>query len=227
MPASTMLSGVAKSGSPISRWTIFLPSASSLRARASTSNAPSVPSRVMRSANLMLTLRMLRKDEVELEAGFIPAVTQRATFRAPPSKSLREGVSRGRPAFPAPLVDAAELPTVDANRLAGDEARLLRAQERARRAELGWVAHAPQRHGFRALPDVLFDVDPGRRQVADAVGQHRVRREAVDGDAVGADLLRQSLGHPGHRGADAVGQDQLRDRLAGAGRGDDDDAALI
>src|ERR1700674_4297238 len=50
MPASTMLSGVAKSGSPISRWTIFLPWASRRLALASTSNAPSVPSRDMRSA---------------------------------------------------------------------------------------------------------------------------------------------------------------------------------
>src|SRR5579859_2846196 len=45
-----MLSGVAKSGSPISRWTTCLPSASSRRALASTSNAPSVPKRDMRSA---------------------------------------------------------------------------------------------------------------------------------------------------------------------------------
>src|SRR5579859_6034328 len=45
-----MLSGVAKSGSPISRCTICLPSASSRRALASTSNAPSVPRRDMRSA---------------------------------------------------------------------------------------------------------------------------------------------------------------------------------
>src|SRR5256714_3467178 len=46
-----MLSGVAKSGSPISRCTMRLPSASSFRARASTSKAPSVPSRDIRSAN--------------------------------------------------------------------------------------------------------------------------------------------------------------------------------
>src|SRR2546428_9831367 len=51
-----MLSGVAKSGSPISRWTILLPSASSLRALASTSNAPSVPRRDMRSAKRMAVL---------------------------------------------------------------------------------------------------------------------------------------------------------------------------
>src|ERR1700682_6162410 len=55
MPASTMLSGVAKSGSPISRWTIFLPSASSRRALARTTNAPSVPRRDMRSAKRIST----------------------------------------------------------------------------------------------------------------------------------------------------------------------------
>src|SRR6478736_2926348 len=55
MPASTMLSGVAKSGSPISRCTIFLPCASSARALASTTNAPSVPNRDIRSANLIVT----------------------------------------------------------------------------------------------------------------------------------------------------------------------------
>src|SRR5215470_13686526 len=45
-----MLSGVAKSGSPISRCTTWRPTASRPRARASTSNAPSVPSRSIRSA---------------------------------------------------------------------------------------------------------------------------------------------------------------------------------
>src|SRR5205823_5859315 len=39
-----------KSGSPISRWMTSRPCASSMRAWASTSNAPSVPSRDMRSA---------------------------------------------------------------------------------------------------------------------------------------------------------------------------------
>src|SRR5216684_5502651 len=54
-----MLSGVAKSGSPISRWTISLPSASRRRALASTSNALSVPRRDMRSAKRMLMFGML------------------------------------------------------------------------------------------------------------------------------------------------------------------------
>src|SRR5215469_969062 len=48
-----MLSGVAKSGSPISRWTTRRPPASRWRALASTSNAPSVPSRSIRLAKWM------------------------------------------------------------------------------------------------------------------------------------------------------------------------------
>src|SRR6266851_8749284 len=46
-----MCAGVAKSGSPISRWMIFRPVASSARALASTSNADSVPSRDIRPAS--------------------------------------------------------------------------------------------------------------------------------------------------------------------------------
>src|SRR5207237_4642328 len=51
--ASTMLSGVAKSGSPISRWTMSRPWASRRRALARTSKAPSVPMWSIRSANLI------------------------------------------------------------------------------------------------------------------------------------------------------------------------------
>src|SRR5258706_15796118 len=58
-----MLSGVAKSGSPISRWTILLPSASSRRAFARTSKALSVPRCDMRSANLIATERILMNSE--------------------------------------------------------------------------------------------------------------------------------------------------------------------
>src|SRR6185437_6891522 len=43
--------GVEKSGSPISRWMMSLPWRSNARARLSTSNAVSVPSRDMRFAN--------------------------------------------------------------------------------------------------------------------------------------------------------------------------------
>src|SRR5688572_2193578 len=45
--------GVGKSGWPISRWTIFFPCASSARARCNTSNADSMPIRVMRSEILI------------------------------------------------------------------------------------------------------------------------------------------------------------------------------
>src|SRR3989442_10326782 len=48
-----MFGGVGKSGSPISRWTMLRPWASSLRALASTSKAVSVPISPMRRANFM------------------------------------------------------------------------------------------------------------------------------------------------------------------------------
>src|SRR5580704_15196842 len=48
-----MCLGVAKSGSPISRWMMSRPSASRARARTSTLKAPSTPSRSMREASFM------------------------------------------------------------------------------------------------------------------------------------------------------------------------------
>src|SRR5919204_2361605 len=49
--ASTMLGGVGKSGSPISRWMMLRPLDSSARARASTSKAVSVPISPIRAAS--------------------------------------------------------------------------------------------------------------------------------------------------------------------------------
>jgi len=54
-----MFSGVGKSGSPISRWMTFLPCASSIRALARTSKAPSVPRFCIRFANLIVIQKML------------------------------------------------------------------------------------------------------------------------------------------------------------------------
>src|SRR6266853_6408430 len=51
IPASITLVGVSKSGSPISRWIMLLPWASSARALASVSNAVSVPRRAIRLAS--------------------------------------------------------------------------------------------------------------------------------------------------------------------------------
>src|SRR5438309_6779040 len=51
IPASITLAGVSKSGSPISRWMMFRPCASSARALARVSKAVSVPRRAMRLAN--------------------------------------------------------------------------------------------------------------------------------------------------------------------------------
>src|SRR5581483_6895329 len=57
-----MCTGVSKSGSPISRCTISLPCRSSAFARASTSNADSVPSRAMRAATSMQILPLLNRS---------------------------------------------------------------------------------------------------------------------------------------------------------------------
>src|SRR5579859_2471716 len=92
-----MLSGVAKSGSPISRCTICLPSASSRRAFASTSNAPSVPRRDMRSAKRIVMpesyplgsragVDVPVRDVLEAVAGLDDAV------QVHPAPALRDGV---------------------------------------------------------------------------------------------------------------------------------------
>src|SRR5437588_592764 len=57
-----MLSGVGKSGSPISRWMTLRPCASRLRALARTSKAPSVPMLSIRWANLIVNPCSLSKD---------------------------------------------------------------------------------------------------------------------------------------------------------------------
>src|SRR5438034_11232059 len=65
-----MFAGVSKSGSPISRWMTSTPVASIWRARASTSNAVSVPSRLIALASFMamssLTLPSRQREEHEL-----------------------------------------------------------------------------------------------------------------------------------------------------------------
>src|SRR3982074_3182168 len=150
MPGSMMLSGVEKSGSPISRWTMRLPSASRRRAFASTSKALSVPRRVIRSANLMVTFGM--------------------------------------------LMDPKEGSTVDADRLAADVSRLLRAKEGTRGAELRRIAEPAHRRARGHPADLLVRVGArGRRHLAGAVRADCVRGEAVYGDSVGRQLERQGF----------------------------------
>src|ERR671936_21444 len=67
-----MLSGVAKSGSPISRWTISRPSASRRLARAKTSKAPSVPRRDIRSANLTGMLLVHAAEHAAVDRDRLP-----------------------------------------------------------------------------------------------------------------------------------------------------------
>src|SRR5258708_15980457 len=144
-----MLSGVAKSGSPISRCTMRLPSASRRRALARTSNAISVPSRDMRSANLIATERILMNSE--------------------------------------------QCAAVDAQRLSGDVARLLRAKKGAGRTELRRIAQPTHWRSGCLLFDPLLGIDTGRGgDLPCPVGQDRVSREALDRDPVGPKLARHS-----------------------------------
>src|SRR5258708_20725955 len=170
IPASTMLSGVAKSGSPISRWTMRLPAASRRRALARTSNALSVPSRDMRSANLIATERILMNSE--------------------------------------------QCAAVDAKRLPGDVARLLRTKKGAGRAELGRIAQPTHRRAGGGELDLLVGVlAGGPGDVSGAVRENRVRREPVDCDSVSRQLARQRLGQPRHRSSYGLRQRAARARL--------------
>src|SRR5215472_7239573 len=69
---SVMLSGVAKSGSPISRCTIFLPAASRPRARARISKAPSVPRRCIRSANRIPIASVNASERAAVDSNRLP-----------------------------------------------------------------------------------------------------------------------------------------------------------
>src|SRR5260370_23158823 len=165
-----MLSGVAKSGSPISRWTILLPSASRRRALARTSNALSVPSRDMRSANLIATERILMNSE--------------------------------------------QCAAVDAKRLPGDVARLLRTKKRAGRAELGRIAQPTHRRAGGGELDLLVGgLAGGPGDASCSVREDRVRGEAVDRDSVRGQLARQRLGQPGNCPSHRVRQCDVRERL--------------
>src|SRR5260370_30633886 len=150
-----MLSGVAKSGSPISRCTMRLPSASRRRALARTSNALSVPSRDMRSANLIATERILMNSE--------------------------------------------QCAAVDAQRLPGDVARLLRTKKGAGRAELGRVAQPTHwRAGGGELDLLVRVLAGGAGDVSCAVRDDRGRRLALDPDSVCRQLTQHPLSPPRH-----------------------------
>src|SRR4051812_45075484 len=80
-----MFFGVSKSGSPISRCTTSLPSASSARARASTSKAVSVPSRLMDAASLKAIVS-------SLSGGMAGASRDRDAGRTPDRAVLEAGL---------------------------------------------------------------------------------------------------------------------------------------
>src|SRR5437764_14389381 len=76
-----MCSGVPKSGSPISRWITRRPEASSAFARASTSNAVSVPSRPMLSASLSAMVAPSARLVAELDPPPVDVLLQLVAHR--------------------------------------------------------------------------------------------------------------------------------------------------
>ena len=92
--------------------------------------------------------------------------------------------------------DANDGPTaIGADRLAGDEGRLVRTQEGDHGGIFVGVAEAAQRHGLgtshHGFQPVLFDRH---------LSHHAARRDRVDGDVVGRELLGPGLGQTEHGG---------------------------
>src|ERR1700731_4262828 len=90
-----MFGGVGKSGSPISRCTMFRPWASSLRALASTSKAVSVPISLIRRANF-ITASSSHAERTEVAANGQPAdhdILDAGSPRASP-KQIEEAFER-------------------------------------------------------------------------------------------------------------------------------------
>src|SRR3954471_21707981 len=116
MPASTMCPGVPKSGSPISRWMTRRPDASSAFARASTSNAVSVPSRPMLSASRSAMIASVSPGSVaELDPPPVDVLLQLVAHRRVERRRL-VGRQRLAPDLARPLrrvADALRLPPLE------------------------------------------------------------------------------------------------------------------
>src|SRR5207237_181983 len=94
-----MFGGVGKSGSPISRWTISRPWASSLRALASTSKAVSVPISPMRCANFMPLSSHAERAQVALVGHPADADILNPRQARPMAKLVEKLLQRRRRAF--------------------------------------------------------------------------------------------------------------------------------
>src|SRR5881398_2152119 len=90
-----MFGGVGKSGSPISRWTMLRPCASSLRALARTSNAVSVPISSMRRANFMPLSSHAERTEVALVGRPVDANILDASHARAMAELVEEMLERG------------------------------------------------------------------------------------------------------------------------------------
>src|SRR6266851_7514193 len=120
---------------------------------------------------------------------------------------------------PEGLVDPDQRSAINTQRLAGDVARLARAEEGTCGADL--AGFAEPLHGRPLLH---------LRQIAEAAQGVRadgIWREAVDRYPVGRELQRQRLRHPGDRGPQRVREDESWNRLADRDGGDEDDPALV
>src|SRR5690242_4859954 len=139
MPASTMCAGVPKSGSPISRWITRRPDASSAFARASTSNAVSVPSRPMLSASLSAMVPPLARSVAELDPPPVDVLLQLVAHRRVERRGLVR-VERLPPDLARPLgrvAPALRLPPLEVLRRGQERPVEARAEalQRVRRAE--------------------------------------------------------------------------------------------
>src|SRR5260370_21948112 len=160
-----------------------------------------------------------------------------------PSSSRRRALARTSNALSVPrcdmrsanliateriLMNSEQCAAVDAKRLPGDVARLLRTKKGAGRAELGRIAQPTHwRAGGGELDLLVWVLAGGPGDVSCAVREDRVRREAVDRDSVRRQFARQRLCHPPHRPSHVVRQREVRERLADRDRGDEHDPALI
>src|SRR3954451_6339401 len=159
--ASDAWAGVAKSGSPISRWTTSRPARSSSRARARTANAPSVPRRSAAGATVGAAV-----EDIAAECRSAPRsrrVLARVRRRLPEVVDLRRVAAVDPPRDRPHLDRLVSLGAVRARRLRRDP------HGRPRSDRLDRVAEAPRQRAARddvQLLDLVVVVAGGLLEVA-------------------------------------------------------------